>query len=111
MWLDRALPNLLPQSQTILGMESVRPLGIGAMLELKDFRPAILAARNDQLTILYRTGTMEVKMLARAMEEGKLNDQIQVRTEGAGEMYQATLIGKRLAVVGTQTPSHTQETR
>ena len=114
-WLDRKIPSLFASDKDVIGLETMRPLTTGAMLDQRDFRPAIMAAKGDALTVIYLAGSLKVQMLGRAGEGGKLHDQISVRNEQTGEVYQAVLIGKRLAVVGgTLTESeekHLRETR
>jgi len=111
-WLDRGLPTLFLSDKEVIGLEALRPLTAGSMLDQRDFRPAIMAAKGDALTVIYLAGSLKVQMLGRANEGGKLHDQIAVKNEQTGATYQAVLIGKRLAVVGgTLTESEEKKLR
>jgi flagella basal body P-ring formation protein FlgA len=99
-WLDRQLPTLLQNEKDVIGQEALRPVAVGSMLDGRDFKPVEMAARGDAVSVIFIHGNLKMQMRGFAMESGKLHDSIQVRNDGTNETYQATLIGKRLAVVG-----------
>jgi flagella basal body P-ring formation protein FlgA len=111
-WLDRSLPNLFANEKDVIGLEAQRAIDIGTMLDQRDFKQALMASRNDAVSVIYLAGTLKVQMRGRALEDGKLHDMIDVRNEATGERYQAVLIGKRLAVVGgTLDPAEEEKLR
>jgi flagella basal body P-ring formation protein FlgA len=99
-WLDRTMPSLFATDKDVVGLEAQRSIDVGSMLDQRDFKSALMASKNDAITVIYLSGALKVQMRGRAMEDGKLHDQIAVRNELTGERYQVVLIGKRLAVVG-----------
>jgi flagella basal body P-ring formation protein FlgA len=99
-WLDRNLPTLVASEKDVIGLETTKALAVGTMLDTRDFRPALMAVKGDAVSVIFMAGNLKVQMRGRAMEDGKLHDAVTVRNEATNETYQATLIGKRLAVVG-----------
>jgi flagella basal body P-ring formation protein FlgA len=99
-WLDRNLPTLLLSDKGLVGLEAQRAIEVGSMADQRDFKPAMMATKNDTVTVIYVAGTLQVQMRGRAMADGKLHDQVPVRNEATGERYQAVMIAKGLAVVG-----------
>jgi flagella basal body P-ring formation protein FlgA len=111
-WLDRNLPTLVASDKDILGLETSKALSVGTMLDSRDFRPALMAVKGDAINVIYLSGNLKVQMRGRAMEDGKLHEAVALRNETTGDTYQATLIGKRLAVVGgTLTEAEEQKLR
>jgi flagella basal body P-ring formation protein FlgA len=100
IWLDRSMPTLLLSEKDVVGLEALRDVAAGSNLDQRDFRPVAMASRGDAVSVVFLHGNMKVQMKGRAVSEGKLHDTIQVRNEATNELYDAVLIGKRLAVVG-----------
>jgi flagella basal body P-ring formation protein FlgA len=99
-WLDRNLPTLASSENQVLGLETIKAVGVGTLLDTRDFRPALMATRGDPINVIFLSGNLKVQMNGRALQDGKMHEQITLRNEQTGDTYQATLIGKRLAVVG-----------
>ena len=99
-WMDRQIPTLFQAEKDAVGLEALRPVAVGSTLDQRDFRPVEMAARGESLSVLFMQGNLKVQMKGVAQQSGKLHDSIQVKDDTTREIYQATLIGKRLAVVG-----------
>jgi flagella basal body P-ring formation protein FlgA len=111
-WVDRHLPTLFKADADVVGLEAQRAIDLGATLDQRDFKPPLLAAKGDAVKVVYLAGSLQVEMLGRALEGGKMHDLVAVRNEVTGDRYQAVLIGKRLAVVGgTLDPTLEQKLR
>jgi flagella basal body P-ring formation protein FlgA len=108
MWLDRNMPTLFTNASDVIGLESQRELSAGSMLDQRDFKPVLMANNGDAITVVYVAGALKVQMTGRAQASGKLHDMITVRNDATGQEYQATLIGKSLAVIGP-TPDEATE--
>ena len=104
------MPTLFGNGADVIGLESQRELSAGSMLDQRDFKPVLLANNGDAITVMFVAGTLKVQMTGRAQASGKLHDMITVRNDGTGQEYQATLIGKSLAVIGP-TPDDATEKR
>jgi len=100
-WLDRQMPTLFNDEKKVVGMEAVRSVSAGSMLDQRDFRPMEMVGRGEAITVFFVQGNLRVQMDGVAMQSGKLHEAIQVKKNSTNETYQATLIGKRLAVVGS----------
>jgi len=100
-WLDRKLPTLMTRDEDVIGMELVRSVSPGAYLDQRDLKPVIFASKNELITVLYHTGSLKVEMKGRATQSGKFGDMIGVRNETTGETYQAVLVAKGRATVGS----------
>ena len=100
MWLDRKLPTLAVKAGDVLGLEATRSMTAGTLVDTRDFKAAEMAGRGESITVYAVSGNLVVKGTARATESGKMHDSIRVRNDATGELYQVTLIGKRVASVG-----------
>jgi flagella basal body P-ring formation protein FlgA len=99
-WLDRNLPTLLTDEKDVIGLAAQRDIAAGERLDKRDFKPLLLAQRGDTVTVVFISGSLQVKMTGQAKQDGKMHDSIEVENESTREKYQAELIGKKLAVVG-----------
>jgi len=99
-WLDRKLPKLFELATDVVGLEAVRDVDVGGILDQRDFREALMAHKNEPVNVIYVAGSMQVQISGRAMDDGKLHDRIDVRNESTGERYDAVMIGRNLAVAG-----------
>jgi flagella basal body P-ring formation protein FlgA len=109
MWLDRKLPTLALKISDVAGLEATRSIASGTMIDTRDIKAAELAARGDMITIYAVSGNLVVKGSARAQDPGKLHDSIRVRNELTQAVYPATLIGKRVAIVGPAVDAETEK--
>jgi len=101
-WLDRQLSTLFDDKKQVVGKEvRMRTVAAGEMLDHRDFRPVEMVGRGEAVTVLFKRGGLQTQMEGVAVQSGKLHDSIQVRNAATNVTYQAKLIGKRLAVVGT----------
>jgi flagellar basal body P-ring formation protein FlgA len=69
-----------------------RPLERGEALLARDVAPAPAVARNQEVTIRVRTGTILVEAPGVALAEGNLGAVIRVRNPRSGEIYQARVV-------------------
>jgi flagella basal body P-ring formation protein FlgA len=99
-WLDRSMPTLFTSEGDLIGLEAQREVMAGSMLDQRDFKPVVMAASGDSVTVIFMAGSLKVQMTGRAQQSGKLHDRITIRNDGSGTEYTATLIGKGVAVAG-----------
>src|SRR5204863_5194018 len=93
-WPDRKLSTLFANPKDVVGLESQVELASGAHLDQRDFKPMPMAHRNDQVSVIFVAGSLEVQTQGRAMEDGKLHQMISVRNDQTGKDFMAYLIGK-----------------
>jgi flagella basal body P-ring formation protein FlgA len=75
-------------------------VGAGQHLDQRDFKPSELAAKDEEITVVFVTGSLKVEARGKALQGGALHSQIEVKNIKNNATYLATLVGKRLAVVG-----------
>ena len=109
MWLDRKLPTLALKTSEVVGLEAMRPIAAGTMLDTRDFKAAEMAAREETITVYAVSGNLVVKGAAKAMEGGKMHDSIRVKNAATGEIYAVRLIGKRVAAAGGELDEATEK--
>lgn len=112
VWLDRAAPTVFTAAADAIGLEAKLPVAAGQRLDQRDFKASELAAKGDDLRVIFMIGALKVEGHGKALEAGTMNSQIQVKNEKTNQTYQATLVGKRLVVVGDTTlgtDKHAQE--
>ena len=110
-WPDRKLTTLFSDPQEVVGLESQVDLAVGAQLDRRDFKPLMMAHRNDLLNVIYVAGSLEVQTQGRAMEDGKLHQVIKIRNDTTGKDFTAYLVGRNKAVVGTLSAEQEQKIR
>jgi flagella basal body P-ring formation protein FlgA len=98
--LDRELPNVFAAASAVVGLEAKVPVGAGQHLDQRDFKPSELAAKDEEITVVFVTGSLKVEARGKALQGGALHSQIEVKNIKNNATYLATLVGKRLAVVG-----------
>src|SRR4029079_9107474 len=94
--LDRRMTTLYGSEKEVVGLEAVRDVEIGGMLDNRDFHPAYLTHKNDLITVVYQSGSLSIQMRGRAMADARLHDPVQIRNESTHEVYSATVIGKNI---------------
>jgi flagella basal body P-ring formation protein FlgA len=110
--LDRKLPTLFTSMKEAVGLELQRNLDVGSPLDKRDFKPSVMAHKNDQVTVLYVAGMLQIQLQGRAMEDAKLHEQVTVRNEVTGQEYPAVFIAHGYAIVGgTLTAEQEQQFR
>jgi flagella basal body P-ring formation protein FlgA len=110
-WPDRKLATRFSRISDVVGLEAQADLAGGTQLDQRDFKPHLMAHRNDLVTVIYAAGTLEVQTQGRALEDGKLHQTIALRNDSTGKDFTAYLVGKSKAVVGTLTAEQEKRIR
>jgi flagella basal body P-ring formation protein FlgA len=111
VWMDRNVPTLFAAEKDVVGLEAQRDIDVGAQLDQRDFKPALMAHKGDQLTVIYISGPLEVQIRGRAMMDGKLHEAVDVRNDSTGEKFTAVMVKKGMGVVGTMTAEQEKRIR
>ena len=98
--MDRRLPTLFASMGEALGLEAQKDVEIGSMLDQRDFKPLLMAHRNDTVNVIYIAGALEVQMSGQAMADARLKEAVEIRNPKTGERYTATMVAKGIAVAG-----------
>jgi flagella basal body P-ring formation protein FlgA len=83
-----------------IGMELKRSLQANAPLVREPLAAPILVKRGDTVMITARTGSIEIRQQAVALQNGELGKQITVRNTNSDNVVQATVTGHGQASVG-----------
>lgn len=99
---DRLPADVITEPGQLAGQEAVRRLQEGRFLRAADIRPLALVRRNDVVTVVYHTPSMEISMLARAVGDGAEGDVVRIRNEDSGREFKARVSGAKRVEVGGQ---------
>ena len=83
-------------TQAIVGAKARRDIRAGEIINIDDF---CIIAKGDLVNIVARSEGLEIKTQGQALEEGKLNDLIQVKNIKSKKVIQAQVIGPNLVQV------------
>ncbi|MDH5632687.1 MAG: flagellar basal body P-ring formation chaperone FlgA [Gammaproteobacteria bacterium] len=83
----------------VLGQQLKRNTPVGKILGAIDIAPPRAVKRGDQVTILTRQGSLEVRMTGKALTDGATGDRIKVKSHGNSKVIQAIVAGKGLVEV------------
>lgn len=83
-------------TQAIVGAKARRDIRAGEIINIDDF---CIIAKGDLVNIVARSKGLEIKTQGQALEEGKLNDLIQVKNIKSKKVIQAQVIGPNLVQV------------
>jgi flagella basal body P-ring formation protein FlgA len=106
--LDRKIATLFGSISEVVGMEAQRDISLGERADQRDFKPLMLARKGQPVTVVYVSGSLQLQITGRAMDDAKRNERIQIRNDRTGEVYSAVMIGKGVGVAGG-TLTETQE--
>jgi|LGVF01.2.fsa_nt_gb flagella basal body P-ring formation protein FlgA len=96
------LPNgyLTDPSQAI-GKILKRPVRKGAVLRNSVVQAPIAIRSGSRVTMMVRTGTVEVRMRGKSLDNGVLGERIKVQTLSSGKMVEGTIISSDVVLVDT----------
>ncbi|MEA1868311.1 MAG: flagellar basal body P-ring formation chaperone FlgA [Thermodesulfobacteriota bacterium] len=96
------LPNgyLTDPSQAI-GKILKRPVRKGAVLKNSVIEAPIAISRGSSVTLMVRTGTVEVRMKGKSLDNGALGERIKVQTLSSGKMVEGTIISSDVVLMDT----------
>ena len=81
----------------VIGQVAAGALRQGSVLRADDVAPDVLVKRGEVITVACVSGSLVVRTVGRAVENGSLGDIIAVRHEQTRETYFATVSGRRQA--------------
>ncbi|WP_298636551.1 flagellar basal body P-ring formation chaperone FlgA [uncultured Umboniibacter sp.] len=82
----------------IVGMETLRRVRSSNVFHPSELKSPSVAKRGDEITVYTRSGGLEVEVLATALDNGALGDEIRARNLSTGAVFKVELIGERLAI-------------
>lgn len=95
--------------QDVIGLEVTTAVGAGRPLTQKSVRQPLLIRRGEMVTVFARAAGINVRVMARARDEGSLGDAVAVESMLDRMVYHARVSGLRQAEVFAQ-PVHAKPT-
>jgi flagella basal body P-ring formation protein FlgA len=101
----RVLVDSLPDRQLLhmdqcIGQEAVEDLRPGTIMTAQLVNPVPLVKSGQLVTVNLRRGSVQLREVARALEQGSLGQTIRVRNENTRDMLDVTVIGAQEARLG-----------
>lgn len=101
----RVLVDSMPERQMLrldqcVGQEAAQDLEPGTVMTAQLVDPVPLVKPGQLVTITLRHGTVELRSVARAMEEGAMGQTIRVRKENTRDVMDVTVTGPQEASLG-----------
>jgi flagella basal body P-ring formation protein FlgA len=88
--------------EQIVGQQASRDLRVGTLMTSRTVDPVELSRPGEPITLIIRRGTLEVKSVGTAMGGGTYGTRIRVRNEATRQIFEATLAGPQLAIIGDE---------
>jgi flagella basal body P-ring formation protein FlgA len=85
--------------EEVVGCETTKQVAEGQVLDDQTVRPQLLVRRNEIVTVYSRTAGIQVRVTARAREEGALGDLITIESLAQRDSYFARVVGPQTAEV------------
>jgi flagella basal body P-ring formation protein FlgA len=84
----------------VVAQQAARELKPGTVMTAKSVQPVPLARAGQFVTVTLSRGSVTVKTVAKAMEEGSYGQTIRVKNEGTKDVFEVTLTGPQEATMG-----------
>ena len=85
--------------EEVIGCETAKQVAEGQILDDQTVRPQLLVRRNEIVTIYSRTAGIQVRVTARAREDGAMGDLVTIESLAQRETYFARVVGPQTAEV------------
>jgi len=101
-WVSPAGSPVVAEQENAAGMLARTRLGAGTVLREAHLTRPVLVKRNQLVTVLCLSGSVAVRVEARAMDDGKEGDLIEFRVDRKSTPFRARVSGAGVAVVTTE---------
>lgn len=92
-------PGLIADPAEALGMEARVTLYVGRPIPLAALQPPALVERNQLVTLVFRTGALEIRAEGRALARGAADTQLRVMNLGSRTTVTGRVAGPALVTV------------
>lgn len=97
---DRLPYEALLNSSQVIGQQAARDLPVGTVITARLVDAVALVRPGQLVTVSLSVGTVRVKTVARAMEEGSYGRTVKVRNESTQDVYEVTMVAPQVGVIG-----------
>ncbi len=99
LWLDTEDGPPLTDLSMVVGQMAAVAIRPGMAISAHMIRPPLLVRRGDPVTVRVVIGDLSVRSVAKAVEDGALDDVITLRRQGGRDTFTATVTGLREATI------------
>jgi flagella basal body P-ring formation protein FlgA len=85
--------------EDLIGMTAKRTIPAGQIITQQDVTPPVLVKRNDLVTIIYKSGAVQLSAKARSLGNGSRGDNLQFMNMTSKKTFDAKVTGPQLAEV------------
>ena len=89
----RPVPDAVPASQAVIGLEVKRRLSDGRVLTGRDVGPRSAVKSNTPVNVVWKDGGLSLELAARALEPGAIGDEIRVLNTMTSRTIRGTVVG------------------
>jgi flagella basal body P-ring formation protein FlgA len=107
--VDSAPAHQLLHLDQCAGVEAAEDIQPGTVMTVRLVNPIPLVKPGQLVTVNLRRGTVQLRSVARAMEEGSLGQTIRVRNENTRDVLDVTVTGAQEARLGESTDQSVSE--
>ncbi|UTW54182.1 flagellar basal body P-ring formation chaperone FlgA [Kordiimonas sp. SCSIO 12610] len=104
-WQDVSIKRIsnrtISSANALIGQTVKRPIKAGKILVASDVQTPVAIAKGEQLTLIYKVGSMQLTAGARALENGGVGDIINVMNLQSRQSVEAKITSPGLATVST----------
>lgn len=101
VYLQDGKAEPLTEPEQVAGRESIAQLKVGSVVLASNVRSPVVVRRNELITVQCVAGALVIRMQARAMEDGVMDETIRLKSDKSPETFAAKVTGVRQAVVVT----------
>jgi flagella basal body P-ring formation protein FlgA len=101
--VDRIANDQLLTTDQVVGQQASRDIQTGTVATAQFIEAVPLARAGQFITVTLNSGTVSVKSVAKAMEEGSYGQAIRVKSEATDQVFEVVLTGPQEATVGPMT--------
>lgn len=98
LWLTEAEAPLT-DPKLIVGQTASKLMRPGSILHVETIEKPTLVRRNELISVRCHSGGLVIRTVARAKEDGAMNDSIQALNEKTRETFAVTVVGRREGMV------------
>lgn len=101
---DKLSHDPLVTKDAAIGQQAARDLKAGTVLTSSLLAPVELVRSGQLVTVLMRRGTVEVKSVAVALQNGSAGQSIKVKNDVTNQVFQVTLTGPQTGTMSSSDP-------
>jgi flagella basal body P-ring formation protein FlgA len=101
---DKLSRDPLVSKDSAIGQQAARDLKVGTILTSRLLSPVELVRSGQLVTVLMRRGTVEVKSVAVALQNGSAGQSIKVKNDVTNQVFQVTLTGPQTGMMTSSDP-------